>query len=373
MARQAILTKDEKVFGYELLFRNGVESYFCAPDSEIASRSTLDTSMLLGLDVLCDGRRAFINCTRDTLLNDAIGHPGGDTVLRRIGELLVAGVRDSDEVCRWAGDEFVILFPETTAEQRGVMLKRIGPWRCRMLAEKVETREDFHSARNSGFVYFQGFFFRRPELMQTHEIPANRLNYMRMLQAVSQPELDSRGIENAIKSEASLCYRLLRYLNSATFGFATEIHSVRHALAMLGEREVRRWVRLVATLAAGQDKPSDLILSALVRARFCETLSSKIQHGGSDLFLLGLISAMDSILGIPMSDVLENVPLDQETAAVLRGGASPLRPLYQLMLAQESGNWESVPALARQLSLDETEVAAASAEAMQWAREVTSS
>jgi c-di-GMP phosphodiesterase len=142
---------------------------------------------------------------------------------------------------------------------------------------------------------------------------------------------------------------------------------------MLGEREVRRWVRLVATLAAGQDKPSDLILSALVRARFCETLSSKIQHGGSDLFLLGLISAMDSILGIPMSDVLENVPLDQETAAVLRGGASPLRPLYQLMLAQESGNWESVPALTRQLSLDETEVAAASAEAMQWAREVTSS
>ena len=114
-------------------------------------------------------------------------------------------------------------------------------------------------------------------------------------------------------------------------------------------------------------------LGQLAGSRFCETLSSKIQHGDSDLFLLGLISAMDSILGIPMSDVLENVPLDQETAAVLRGGASPLRPLYQLMLAQESGNWESVPALARQLSLDETEVAAASAEAMQWAREVTSS
>jgi len=396
VARQAILTKDEKVFGYELLFRNGVESYFCAPDSEIASRSTLDTSMLLGLDVLCDGRRAFINCTRDTLLKDYVTLlPANQTVVEVLESVepddfvMAACLRLKEAGYMIALDDFApndprmsmidladiikVDFLETTAEQRGVMLKRIGPWRCRMLAEKVETREDFHSARNSGFVYFQGFFFRRPELMQTHEIPANRLNYMRMLQAVSQPELDSRGIENAIKSEASLCYRLLRYLNSATFGFATEIHSVRHALAMLGEREVRRWVRLVATLAAGQDKPSDLILSALVRARFCETLSSKIQHGGSDLFLLGLISAMDSILGIPMSDVLENVPLDQETAAVLRGGASPLRPLYQLMLAQESGNWESVPALARQLSLDETEVAAASAEAMQWAREVTSS
>ena len=396
MARQAILTKDEKVFGYELLFRNGVESYFCAPDREIASRSTLDTSMLLGLDVLCDGRRAFINCTRDTLLKDYVTLlPANQTVVEVLESVepddfvMAACLRLKEAGYMIALDDFApndprmsmidladiikVDFLETTAKQRGAMLKRIGPWRCRMLAEKVETREDFHSARNSGFVYFQGFFFRRPELMQTHEIPANRLNYMRMLQAVSQPELDSRGIENAIKSEASLCYRLLRYLNSATFGFATEIHSVRHALAMLGEREVRRWVRLVATLAAGQDKPSDLILSALVRARFCETLSSKIQHGGSDLFLLGLISAMDSILGIPMSDVLENVPLDQETAAVLRGGASPLRPLYQLMLAQESGNWESVPALTRQLSLDETEVAAASAEAMQWAREVTSS
>ena len=396
VARQAILTKEEKVFGYELLFRDGIESYFCAPDTETASRSTLDTSMLLGLDVLCDGRRAFINCTREMLLKDYITLlPANQTIVEVLETVepddfvMAACLRLKEAGYMIALDDFApgdprmsmvdladiikVDFLETTPEQRAAMMKRIGPWRCRMLAEKIETRDDFHMARNTGFVYFQGYFFRRPELVQTHEIPANRLNYVRMLQAVSQPELDPRAIENAIKSEASLCYRLLRYLNSAAFGFATEIHSVRHALAMLGEREVRRWVRLVATLGACQDRPSDLILSALVRARFCETLSGKIQHGDSDLFLLGLISAMDSILGIPMSDVLANVPLDQETAAVLRGGASRLRPLYQLMLAQESGDWESVPALAHQLNLDETAVAAASAEAMAWAREVTSS
>src|SRR5258708_32896694 len=103
-----------------------------------------------------------------------------------------------------------------------------------MLAEKVEPREEFSSAGKKGFVYFQGYSFRRPEVMTAHEIPANQLNYLRMLTAVSQPELDVREIENLVKSEASLCYRLLCYLNSAIFGFSAEIQSVPHALALLG-------------------------------------------------------------------------------------------------------------------------------------------
>ena len=117
-------------------------------------------------------------------------------------------------------------FKRTTLEERGAMIKRYGPWRCRMLAEKVETHEEFHLARNQGFLYFQGYFFRKPEIMTAHEIPANRINYLRMLQAVSRAELDLREVENVLKSEASLCYRLLRYMNSAVFGFGSEIHSV---------------------------------------------------------------------------------------------------------------------------------------------------
>src|SRR5205807_1842746 len=108
-------------------------------------------------------------------------------------------------------------FKRTTLEERGAMLKRYGPWRCRMLAEKVETHEEFVTARDQGFLYFQGYFFRRPELMTAREIPANRVNYLRMLQAVARPELDPREIELLLKSEASLCYRLLRYMNSAVF------------------------------------------------------------------------------------------------------------------------------------------------------------
>jgi c-di-GMP-related signal transduction protein len=251
------------------------------------------------------------------------------------------------------------------------MVKRYGPWRSRLLAEKVETREEFLAAKKAGFVYFQGYFFRKPELMQAREIPSNRLNYVRMLQAVSRPELDPREVEEIIKSEASLCYRLLRYLNSAVFGFANEIHSVRHALSMLGEREARRWIRLVATLAAGQDKSSELVLSALVRARFCELLSPKVPHGDSDLFLMGLLSMMEAILETPMAKVLEKVPIDQQTKAALLGGASSLRPLYQLMLARESGDWENTGLLAKQLHLNESEIAENYWQAMQWARQVS--
>ena len=193
----------------------------------------------------------------------------------------------------------------TTEQQRTELMKRFGHLHCRMLAEKVESHEEFVRAQAQGFVYFQGYFFRRPEMLSTRELPANRVNYLRMLQEVSRPELDLDMLERLIKADASVCYRLLRYLNSAVFGFKKEIHSVKHALSLLGEHDVRRWVRLVAAVGAGHDKPSDLVLSALVRGRFGELLAPHFRHGQSDLFLMGLLSLIDAMLEMPMDAVLE--------------------------------------------------------------------
>ncbi len=185
--------------------------------------------------------------------------------------------------------------------------------------------------------------------MNTRDMPANRMNYLRMLQEVSRPDLELPELEKLIKAEASVCYRLLRYLNSAMFGFQSEIHSVRHALSMLGERDVRRWVRLVAAVGAGQEKTSDLVLSALVRGRFGEYLAPRVQHGESDLFLLGLLSLIDAMMEMPMAEVLEKIPLDHATKAVLLGQPSELRPVFQLMLAHESGEWAAAEELCRSL------------------------
>ena len=395
VARQAILTADESVLGYELLFRDGIVDYFSSADSDAASRSTLDASLLLGPDVLCDGRRAFINCTRDLLLNDYITLLPSDRVVVEIMETVPADEQVIAACCRLkkagymiALDDFVLGDPreplsgladiikvdvrQSSLAESAAIFRQSGE-QCRLLAEKVETREEFFATRKAGFTYFQGYFFRRPELMRAREIPANRINYLRLLKAVSRAELDPRELENAIKAEASLCYRLLRYLNSPVFGFPAEIRSVRHALVMLGEREVRRWVRLATTLVASQSRSSDLLLAALVRARFCELLAPRLQHGESDLFLVGLLSLMDAILGIPMALVLAGISLDRKTTAVLLGQSSPLSPIYELMLGQENAQWEKVAQLSSRLRLQGSFVAECHWKAMQWARQMTGS
>jgi c-di-GMP-related signal transduction protein len=394
VGRQPILTADEEVFGYELLFRNGTDNYFQGSDRETASRSTVETSILIGLDVLCDGRRAFVNCARDVLLKEYVTLlpakqviveiletvPADDLVIAACLRLKQAGYlialddfvpSDAREALIELADIIKIDLRQSPLEEAANIMARYGLSRHRMLAEKVETREEFLAAKAAGFIYFQGYFFRKPEILTTHEIPANRANYLRMWQAAARAELDISEIEDLIKGEASLCYRLLRYLNSPVFGFTSEIHSVRHALTVMGEREVRRWIRLVATLGAGQGRPNELVLSALVRGRFCELFSPKISHQGSDLFLLGLLSLMDAILQMPMDQVLESVPVDHETRAVLQGRASPLTTFYQLVLAQESGDWHRVNKLARELQIDEVAVAESYWDAVGWAQHVT--
>jgi c-di-GMP-related signal transduction protein len=292
VARQPIFDHEQKVFGYELLFRDDMENVFHGGDADAASRSPLDSSPLVGLDVLCDGRHAFVNCTHETLVRGLVtmlpSHATVAEILENVpvdDEVVAACQRLKEAGYMIALDDFVSDDPRqaladiievdlrlTTVEQRAALVKRHGPWHCRMLAEKVETHEEFVAARNQGFVYFQGYFLHRPEFVTAHDVPANRINYLRMLQAVSQPELDVPALEKLIKTEASICYRLLRYLNSAMFASQSEVRSVRHALAILGQSEVRRWVRVVATIGAGQNKPSDLVLCALVRARFGELL-----------------------------------------------------------------------------------------------------
>ena len=393
-ARQPILTADQQVYGYELLFRDSLENSFTSSDPDAASRSLLDSSILMGLDVLCDGRRAFINCTRDLLLRGYITLlPPNQTAVEILetvppDELVIATCkRLKDSGYMIALDDFAVDDPrEPLADLADVIkidmrvtpieacvgiVKRYASPRRRLLAEKTETQEEFQAARKAGFSYFQGYFFRKPEIVQAREIPANRINYLRLLQAISQPDADPRKIEEILKGEASLCYRLLRYLNSPIFGFRQEVRSVRHALTILGDREMRRWIRLVTTLTAGQNKPTDLILTALTRARFCELISTKVDHGSSDLFLVGLLSVMDAILEMPMGLVLDGISVEPDTRAVLLGEHSHLTPIYDLMLAQEAGEWGAAEKLSEELHLPGSFAVDAHWTAMQWASEMT--
>ena len=399
IARQPILSVDEDVTGYELLFRESSEKDHFTSDVENATGTAIDTLNVVGLDVLCDGRLAFINCTHHMLMKEFFLLLPSDEIVIEIQETIRA---DAAVVaaCRHlkqngysiALDNFVKGDPreelvpfasfikvdvkKVPHDQCGLLAAHYGNKRCQMLALKVENAQSFLLAKENGFTQFQGYFFRHPERMRARQIPANQVTYLRLLQAISKPNTDFREIEDLIKREPSLCYRLLRYLNSPLLGRSSPVTSIRHALDLLGERELFRWIRMATTLVMGQDKSSDLVLSSLVRARFCELMAPKLKSGDADLFLLGILSLMDAILQVPIGAVVEELLLEPKIKAQLVAGKTgektPLSPIYDLMLAREAGDWKTVNQLGKELNLSLYCINTNYNEAMRWARDVTS-
>jgi EAL and modified HD-GYP domain-containing signal transduction protein len=396
LARQPILDKDEKVLGYELLFRdNPTEDRFNS-DFEGGTRSIIDTLDVMGLDVVCDGRLAFINCTHEMLLKGFFlllpaektvveiqeSVPADDSVIAACDRLKLEGYRialdnfvpgDPREVLLPYADYLKIDIRKAT-QQQCLALARYGGKRC-LLAEKVETRLQFITALKDGFTLFQGYFFRHPERMRARHIPANKASQLRLLKAISAPEVDLAAVEELIKQDASLCYRLLRYLNSPMLGMSNTVQSVRHGITLLGERELVRWIRMATTLIMGLEKCSDLVLASLVRAHFCELIAPKVNHGSCDLFLIGMFSLMDAILEVPMGVLIEGLAFDVETRTELlgmkTGKPTALSPIYELMVSRETGEWDVVARHAKKLNLSLPFVNRSFNEAVSWAHQMT--
>jgi EAL and modified HD-GYP domain-containing signal transduction protein len=243
-----------------------------------------------------------------------------------------------------------------------------------MLAEKVETYADFHRARGYGYTLFQGYFFSRPEILTRHDVPAYKLNYLRVLQAANRRELDPDEIAHLIKGEASLSYRLLRYLNSPAFSLVADVRSIPHALMMLGERGIRRWISLVAIACMGEDKPQELLLLPLVRARFCELLAPLAgqEAAASDFFLMGLLSAIDAILDMKMEDVLEEIPIRAEIREALLGNQNAFRDIFDVVLHYEKAAWQDFEKAAKRISVLPESVSELYVQSLEWAASVLS-
>lgn len=389
---------EERVLGYELLFRESPEDTHFTADGEGATSSTIDTLNVMGLDTVCDGRLAFINCSYAMLLKEYFLLLPADKVVVEVQETVPADDRAvaaceklKQQGYRIALDNFLLGDPRSAllpyadflkvdirkmAEGEGAtLIAACKGNKCQMLAQKVETRLQFITAERDGFTLFQGYFFRHPERMRARRLPESQASHLRLLQAISEPYPNLAKIEDLIKHDASLCYRLLRYLNSPVLGFSSPVQSVRHAMTLLGERELVRWIRMATTLAMGEEKCSDLVLSSLVRARFCELVAAKLDHCKSDVFLMGMLSLMDAILEMPMGMVVEGLALDADTKAELlgakTGGKSAVSPLYGLMLSREEGDWQEVAGYTKKMNLSLPFVNRAYNEAMQWAREMT--
>ena len=391
LARQPILDRKQEVYAYELLFRDGIQNSCDGLNPELASTSVLDTSFLIGLEKINEGRRMFINCPRDFLLRGYVSLFPRDAVVVEILET----VRPDQEVvdaCRLlkhegfliALDDFVdtpdwaplialadfikVDFRLTDREKQHELAVRYGRRGIRMLAEKVETQEEFVDGMAMGYSLFQGYFFCRPQIMQHHDLPSFKLAYLELLRAATASELDIGALALKIKQEASLTFRLLRYLNSAAFGLRSEIHSIPHALSLLGERELRKWIAVVSVGVMADGKPGELMTVPLVRGRFCELLAplAGMPDHSNDLFLMGLLSVMDAILDQPLETILAELPVPHEIKDALLARSGLYRKLLDIAIAYESADWEKVNTLVEVMGIKNEQVPALYVSALDW-------
>ncbi len=380
VARQPILTARQQLYGYELLYRSSLRNAMDGVDSTTATSCVLANSyFLIGIDLLAAGRPAFINFDRQMLIDEyAELLPTRSVVVEILedvepDERVIAacrrlkqrrymlalddftGERDARSLIELA-DIIKVDFRLTTPERRGDLARRYARRGIRMLAEKVETRQEFDEARRLGYELFQGYFFSRPTIVSARQVPGFKLAYLRIMKEITRPNLDLARLEESIKYEASLVYRLLRYMNSACFDWNGQISSVRHALTLLGEYEACKWITLAVLGSLAADKPHQLLVSAVIRGRFCELLSPWVAHArrGPELFLMGLFSLLDAVLDTPIERILEDFHLAGDVRAALANdgaGASPLRTALDLARAYEKADWQAVEALQASLHL----------------------
>jgi EAL and modified HD-GYP domain-containing signal transduction protein len=266
-------------------------------------------------------------------------------------------------------------FLTTPLEEQKRLGEKFRKLRIPLIAEKVETHEQFQRGCQMGYEFFQGYFFCRPEMVSRHRVPENKAIYMQLLRVANRPEIDLTDIGDLIKQEISLSYRLLRYLNSPLFGFVGEIHSIPHAVRLLGEKAIQKWISLVCVAAMGEDRPGELVRMPLVRARFCELLAESVEDlepVAGDCFLLGLLSLLDALLNMPMEDVLAGLPVDEEIKNALFGLPSRFRGIFETALDYEHGTWEQLEASAQAAGLDEDRIPQLFTEALTWSDKILS-
>jgi c-di-GMP phosphodiesterase len=384
LARQPIFDADLSVRGYELLYRGapGAER----PDADQMTSTVLVNALLeIGLDNVVGDRTAFINVTRNFLVNsNEVPLNPGRTVLEILehispdDEVIEGASRLREEGFRIALDDFV--YTEESARLLEVadivkidllamndsaiasLVARCRQYPVQLVAEKVETLDQLKLCRELGFDLFQGYLLSRPLTLQQRSVDPARLAVLRLLGLLIDPDVDLQAIERIVRMDVGLSFRVLRVAgNGAAHGMFREVRSVREAVVMLGQRQLRRWVMLML-VADSEDTPPEQLALAMSRARMGELMGGMAHGLGADVgFTVGLLSALDLLLDAPMADAIETLPLDAETRLALVEGTGPLGEIIACIRGFETGN---PPASA--LGIDHDKLANAYMEAVAW-------
>lgn len=382
IARQPILTRDKKVYGYELLFRNSEENAFPNIDPDEATSKLLLQQHLNGdISTISMGKVAFINFHTKTLLNNFPSFLPKEKVFIEVLETvnlspnLVHACQKSHQLgYRIALDDHDFhqkwheLLPYTAlikvdiqAQPLKTLKQYLAPFKktnIALLAERVETQAEFDACLELGFHFFQGFFFQKPMLLKNRSLAPQQLLLMQLLGAVYQPEINFDEVASIIQNDLSLSLSLLKFVNSAAFTKRGKIKDIQHAVAFIGESELRKYTALISFAKMSEKQPEELIIKSLTRAYFMAELERlSTGHNKDNLyFMVGLLSLLDVILQIPMANILQQLPLnDKINQAVLyrRGHAGRLLHIIE---AYERGAWERLDRMAKAIFLNHVDI-----------------
>ncbi|MGC1462842.1 MAG: HDOD domain-containing protein [Terracidiphilus sp.] len=389
LARQPILDLRGRLHGYELLFRDGPGVAFSG-DGDLATRTMLDNSVIFGLEKLAGGVTAFVNCTRESLTEDLVNVlPPSMTVLEILEDinptpdvvkacrrLKASGFRVALDDFTWKpgieplvelADYIKVDFVLTTAQGRMKLLRKLSNYAVALVAEKIETHDEYKQARSEGFTLIQGYYFCRPVLLKNRNVPANRLSHVEILRLLHEDSIDLRKLTRLVKRDASLTYRLLRLINSPLWAVRQEVCSVQGALIAVGEDAFRKIATLAITSELNADQPVEVLRMAFVRGRFCELAARFCDLNATEQYLLGLLSLLPAMLRLPMDELAPMLALREEIRQALRGADLPESALLAWLVRHENGDWAGCDSVTRARSLDQKHLQECYAEAVSWA------
>lgn len=398
VARQPIFNKSKKIYGYELLFRASMENFFPRIDGNTATSKVLSNSFFsIGIEKITGMNRAFVNFTQDLILKKVpMLFPREKIVVEVLED--VKPEEEVVKVCREmakkgyhiAMDDFfyrpelepliaaakIVKFDlrANSLKETEEVVKKLSNRRVKLLAEKVETYEEFEKAKSMGYEYFQGYFFSKPEVLKGNDISPHHTNLLELMAEANKRDFQFNKLERLIVREVSLSYKLLRLVNSVYFRRISDISSVRQAIVLIGEEGIRRFLSLIAMAGLATDKPDELIRASAVRAKFCELLGRMNGSGidPSELFTLGLFSLIDAIMDNSMAVVIGKLPLADSIKGALVNREGKMANYLSLAEAYEKGQWERTLEMAGMLGIDEGKLPQHYLEALNWADTLTS-
>ena len=395
-ARQPILDKEKQLYAYELLFRDSIDNVFPDIDGDEATSKIIEASKFnLGISNFTGNKPAFINFTLETLTK---GYPkllSTDEVVVEILETVKPGKKLLELCADLHQDGYTLALDDYIHQKvwahfypyikiikidwQETELKTIHEIKnaikkhphITLLAEKIETYQEYNQAVELGFELFQGFFFAKPEMIKTKSLSPSQMAMAELLYETSKPEVDLHNITSVFQRDVSLSYKLLRYANSPIFKRRNEVSSIKQALVVLGSAELKRFVGLMFANNVNPNKPTELITAAMTRARFCEVLiqNSDTSVDASIAFLTGLLSLIDAILDEKLENILAKLPLAQTIKDSLLLKKGKMATLINLVELIEHADWQKSNSVINTLGIDKEKVAQYYSDALTWADE----